>query len=142
MAEQQTFRPGELVDITIRGAKVQPEGAPTLLVVTLAGDDDGPRMVMPAEHSSMTVERVAPPEWPPRQGDLWRDRNGSLWFAYREPARTDGYGTLAGAYIAMKASDPAYPHERTRSDQLLSGYGPLTLVHREYPDPDDDGDGE
>lgn len=35
----------------------------------------------PATPSAVAVERVAPPNWPPQNNDVWRDRDGLLWLA-------------------------------------------------------------
>lgn len=40
--------------------------------------------------SDVTVERVAPPEWPPRPGELWEDAAGRLWFAFDGADYDDG----------------------------------------------------
>jgi len=54
-----SFKPGDIVDITIEGARVR----------AIRGED--------------TVERVAPAEWPPRPGDVWLDAGGRAWTALR-----------------------------------------------------------
>lgn len=123
------FKPGEVVDITIKGARVQRSGP----------DDIGGRFlsVIYGDHNhhvtldmkpEVTVERVSPPEWPPRPGDLWRDMAGIVWFAtdVHDVDRTDVPEVrLVRAYEGA-ASDPV--------DKVLKLYGPLTLVHRE-PEP-------
>lgn len=75
-----------------------------------------------AQAPGVTVERVAPDEWPPRTGDLWRDGGGDLWFAV-----TDGGGRVSGLVFVMPSEDgvPSDP------DRVNRDHGPLTLVHRE-----------
>lgn len=119
MPDTVRYQHGEIVDITIRGARVVRYDDDTVTIrygrvpvvygVQL-GDD-------------VTVERVAPAEWPPRPGDLWRDRDGALWFV----AGTDRRGMRMYA-TSGDSADPDHVNRR---------YGPITLVHRE---PQDGGD--
>ena len=113
-----TFQPGETVDITIKGARVHRETAgPGFCVFVM----DGGCHTIFIDSANVTVERVAPAEWPPRPGDLWQEVDGALWFAQSLggsqmafiPARVRG---------ALDSSLPAY---------VLETFGPLTLVHRE-----------
>lgn len=75
----------------------------------------------------VTVEYLAPAEWPPRAGDLWHDRAGDPWFAaqadFDEPIRMIGRGGIA------------YPDD---PDVLLGAWGPMTLVHRQAEAEDGD----
>lgn len=69
------YKPGEVVDITIRGVRIARPRMATSVTIT---DEHGVTYQMPPH---AVVERVAPAAWPPRPGDLWRDRRSYLWFA-------------------------------------------------------------
>lgn len=115
---------GEVVDITIKGARVAPAGGmPNTLFVRFVDDAGTLREVGLPDSSHVTVERVGPPEWPPQVGDLWRGRDG-LYFAadIHEIDETDQ------PKIVMVWT---YEDYRTTPDKLLQHEGPLTLVHRE-----------
>ena len=121
--DRTRFEPGEIVDITIKGARVEePTDDQGNLEFTYSGDEglvsfEG--VVVPLA-DAVTVKRVAPPEWPPQIDDLWRDRLGILWFGTR-----DGSNTVALSNSNGTAHVPEY---------LTEAYGPLTLVHREGQD--------
>lgn len=122
------FKPGEIVDIAIKGVRVtdskhSEEDGPEITVLLDCEIGSGP-IQMPAAWPMVTVERVAPAEWPPRPGDLWRDQDGTVWFAadVRDIDETDV------PKIVM-----VYPHEdhRLPPGKLNQQSGPLALVHRE-----------
>ena len=121
------LRPGDIVDITIKGVQVDAEG-PDGTVTIIAEHPDGgtAHWHMPPQAA---IERIAPAEWPPRTGDLWRDRDGDVWLcvtwtAYNEThtglactRRVPGkVGMLGGSLSPQRVADQ---------------HGPLTLVHRE-----------
>lgn len=119
------FQPGELVDIIIRGARVVQLARPGYLRVDL---DTGPQLAIMADHPAVTVERVAPAEWPPRPGDVWRDRDGSPWFAATVIERG---GNAVVRMLSGLGHEPSYQYPAT----FVQRSGPLTLVHRE-PEPE------
>jgi hypothetical protein len=130
---QQEFKVGELVDITIRCARVvpaavDPDAMPYIKVHV--GTEEF-LMEIPVSSLAVTVERVAPAEWPPVAGDLWRDARGGLWFAHVVLTR--------GGQREMRLQ----PHHESDDGywtpwRLLAERGPLALVHREpQPDVDD-----
>jgi len=127
----EEFRPGELVNITIRGARVMrrehANDDPAFFVVIPPNCAD--RTEIPLPRNGITVERVAPPEWPPFAGDLWRDAVGNLWFASMVGAR----------HLEMC---PAYRDHEGALDpqQLLRQGAPLALVHREPAEAGEDGE--
>jgi hypothetical protein len=129
-----TYAVGELVDVTIRGARV---------VGTLRrrSDDQYPEIVLALdEHAGqefsvtlplvdgVTIERIAPAEWPPLVGDLWRDRAGTLWFDTPNSPYADNHWLIG--------SNGQGDH----ANSLLKLNGPLTLVHREPAPADTEGD--
>ena len=76
------FKPGDIVDITIEGARVRAiRGEDT--VDHLSYETQGGFVASVALTESVTVERVAPAEWPPRPGDVWLDAEGRAWTALR-----------------------------------------------------------
>lgn len=113
------FKPGEIVDITIKGAQVDEVGRNGLHVVMPNGTTAHIEL---SNYEGITIERVAPAEWPPRPGDLWRDQHGAVWFA---------------ADLVDDGGDPAIYMLASREDRQVAPdycnetYGPLTLVHRE-----------
>lgn len=115
------YKPGEIVDITIKGARVrnQHDGDDGLDVLTVIYGQHNTVAHLSLD-DSVTVERIAPAEWPPRPGDLWRDNGGELWFAVE---------------IGGVALVPSYPVSSSRRgvvpDKVKDSVGPLTLVHRE-----------
>jgi hypothetical protein len=126
------FKRGDLVDITIKGARVGIKGVdsdPRRLYVDLGPWDDGVNkggewgMTFPTTVEGVTVKRVAPAEWPPRPGDLWRDKHNALWFA--RVAHPEG-GLRMVTADGLRWSDG---HE----GQLVDN-GPWALVYREAGD--------
>lgn len=123
---QPTFAHGDIVNVTISGARVV--GFPSDVLCTeydLASPwmDDAKtfknNLVLNAP--GLTVERVAPAEWPPRPGDLWRDNHGALWFA--SESQPD-----AGDLRMHTATGTRWS---VGHDGQLEDNGPWTLVYRE-----------
>jgi hypothetical protein len=109
------LQPGEIVDITIKGVRMVDD---THVHVTIA-DEHGHHYPMPPQAA---IERVVPAAWPPRPGDLWRDRNGGLFFVM---------ANLNGSPLMNGMDGGRHGHE-----YVLANYGPLSLVHREEQDED------
>lgn len=139
MAAEQ-FEVGEHVDITIRNVKVvntfkdTPLNASTrtVLVFKLPSEDtERDRSYTAPIYDDVTVKRVAPAEWPPQPGDLWRDREGELWFAYVVHEQRS-------SYVDMRCEDDGKglpPFGDDGVGGVNERFGPMTLVHRE-PEPD------
>jgi hypothetical protein len=128
-----TYAAGELVDITIRGARVLPCDVDGVLAAEYtirlpAHEGAWRRVSVCTESDSVTVERVAPAEWPPRIGDLWRDRADNLWFGTPNSHNEDLW--LIGS-----------TGQGDHASSLLRNNGPLALVLRE-PAPADTEGGE
>jgi hypothetical protein len=121
------FQPGEVVNVTIKGARVN-AWHPELGELTVEHDADVNSDMTTFEAEKVDVERVASPEWPPLYGDLWRDRDGDLWLA-RTPLGGDRtVGLVCSRPAGNKSSlvgGPLSPH------QVLKMHGPMVLVHRE-----------
>ena len=123
--------PGELVNISIRAVKVDRVAGSEVFYHTEAGG----RPILHSIHHgpgwpNVTVERVAPAEWPPARGDVWRDSNGSLWFAV--------WLQLPVGRLEMFSADPIGHPVGRKPAELLERVGPLSLVHREARDGDDE----
>ncbi|MGH3379525.1 MAG: hypothetical protein ACRDP6_32800 [Actinoallomurus sp.] len=121
------LRPGELVDVTIKGVRVDavhPDGTPDII----ADDSDGLATVwvLPPQAA---IERVAPAEWPPQPGDLWRDRDGDLWFGLLDDNDEELLTVLSPG---RTSKHPAFID--SGNDTIQRDHGPLALVHREEPE--------
>jgi hypothetical protein len=121
------FLTGEIVDITIKGARVievcrhgDGNGDDLRFTYEAKDGDQWPSAIW-AQAPGVTVERVAPAEWPPRTGDLWRDANGMLYLGMQgdEWSNEDGL-------VLVDISG-----EENRANSLLTREPGLTLVHRE-----------
>jgi hypothetical protein len=112
---------GEIVDITITGARVKAvlTGINTPVTLVIDGEVLGKDVVdfeVDTDAERVTITRLAPAEWPPQIGDLWRGKR--LWFT-----RADGYGN---PIFISGGNDPSRDVDSINQDE-----GPLTLVHRE-----------
>lgn len=121
------FQVGEVVDVTIKGVRVDAvhtDGTPDII----AEDSAGLATVW-ALPPQAAVERVAPAEWPPQPGDLWRDQDGDLWYGLL----VDDDDTEDESYIVLRpgrtSKHPSYVN--SDNDGVRRTYGPLTLVRRE-----------
>lgn len=108
------FRHGETVDIAIKGVTIAESDPWGVHIV----DEHGRKYQMPPQAA---ITRADPEGWPPMGGDLWRDKDGVLWFCRLDDdhglylvASTDGYHGASPLALSQ-----------TRS--------PLVLVHREEP---------
>lgn len=119
------FQPGDIVRITIDARVAQPRAGQSENDLTIQyraelGMYEG---TIAIDSEAVKVERTAPPDWPPRPGDLWRDRHGTTWFAF--------YGIDAREVFMVPADPVSGPLSTPQPDVVLSKVGPLTLVHRE-----------
>lgn len=118
------FRVGELVDVTIRDARVErvhDDG----LRLDVGGAGINIPVVLPSASASITTERVAPADWPPITGDLWRDEQSSLWFIQNAESSSGFNLRAVPAFLGADDDTALTPAE------LLAACGPLVLVHRE-----------
>lgn len=110
------YQVGELVDITINGARVEDDGTDARCLAVVIPGDIG-TIDIPLG-PAVTVTRVAPPEWPPQTGDVWASTDDTEFMA-----------TLAdvGRVVLRHAADGAsWDHP----ENVLRAYGPMTLVRR------------
>lgn len=113
------YEPGERVRIGI-DAEVVAAGDPSLEVVYRGGDGQAYALYLRSDAPALTVERVAPKEWPPQVDDVWRAANGTKYWA-------DGYSAHSG----MDEPRMVGGGRGFWPDELLAEAGPLTLVYRE-----------
>lgn len=110
------FKPGDIVDITIKGARVR-AWRPEVSELTVESKADANSDLTTYDYASaqVEVERVAPAEWPPHPGDLWRTK--------RQPyfAVDHGDGQVAMVNLGGEVFLP----------EFILAHGSLTLVHRE-----------
>jgi hypothetical protein len=117
------FKPGDIVDITIRARVVEmiPGGALRFTFRQPEHFNAAPYPHVIATNSpDLTFELVAPAEWPPQPGDLWRDKHGELWFIHCDPPD--------GLLMARTADGERWTPDASR---LIEDNGPLTLAYRE-----------
>ncbi|SEG44295.1 hypothetical protein SAMN04489712_105244 [Thermomonospora echinospora] len=108
------FLPGEIVNITITGGRIDEVSKNGIHVVLPNGTT---ATVELSNLEAVTVERVAPAEWPPQPGDLWRTERQPYFAMYSD-----------GAMVLVNLGG-----ERFSPDFVLA-HGSLTLVHREEQD--------
>ncbi|MFF4779436.1 hypothetical protein ACFY05_42135 [Microtetraspora fusca] len=114
------FQVDEIVDITIKGARVT---AVLSTGVVHATTDGGVFLAYVPRDKQVTTEHVAPAEWPPQPGDLWRDKNDELWFASDVTTPDDD---------PIVRLIPTYQgHEQYSPKEAWRHWGPMVLVHRD-----------
>ncbi|GAA0970045.1 hypothetical protein GCM10009555_018280 [Acrocarpospora macrocephala] len=127
------YQRGETLRVTFN-VKVEDlhDRLPTYVTVHIPGQDaDDYLTQLDLAHPELTVERVLPADGDAQEGDLWRDRDGGLWFA--QLVETDDASDTP--YIELR---PESTRKRARgSDYSLQGvnraHGPLVLAYREQP---------
>jgi hypothetical protein len=115
------FKLDEVVDVTIKGVRIARPRSATSVTIT---DEHGTVYQMPPQAA---VERVAPAEWPPKPGDLWRDRSGVLWFHQNYYVSAGDMGGYDEARMVRATGSESYddlPH-------FIQARGPMTLEYRE-----------
>lgn len=125
-----SFRPGELVQVEVaRGVVLPPASDKSSdLLVDVGG---GLVMAVPVDAEHVRVTRLAPVEWPPRPGDLWRDDDEGVWFAHLYQQT----GPYARTELRLIPTFDSGGGRYSFPDRLLAERGPLRLVHREQVDP-------
>ncbi|MFD1940563.1 hypothetical protein ACFSKW_54830 [Nonomuraea mangrovi] len=125
---------GDIVDITITGARVTDLDPPynkkhgRAVQVAISGKNrEEAKGAVWTELDAITIQIVetAPPaEWPPQVGDLWRDRDGDLWFGV-DVRDYDDPSTPVVELVHAHGGPSRNPAEVNRE------FGPFTLVRRE-----------
>ena len=113
------FRPGEIVDITIKGVRVVSH--PSASLVRIA-DEHGATFDMPAQAA---IERLTPEHWPPMTGDIWEDGDGRQWFVQNR------HGDLRLIPLYVELNEDVLMADLP--DHFRDYSGPVRLVYREEP---------
>lgn len=108
------FQPGEIVDIVIKGGRIDAIEKNWVHVVMPTGTT---ARVELTDHEGVRITRVAPAEWPPQPGDIWGDGADERYFVRDN-------NTLVPRGVGGNVQ-PNY---------LMQVLGPLSLVHREQQD--------
>lgn len=115
---------GEHVKVTITGrvsAITVGKEDPSELLLTVeyhvasaaTGHVDQHFIIIDPSCDVITVDRLAPPEWPPRRGDVWVDRYGERYFAF-----------ACDEVLVNEYAKPAWPED------IRVKQGPMTLASR------------
>lgn len=112
------FRAGDWVKVTLDRAMVQADATDGYLFVNVGCDE----IRLGLNEEGVTVEHVAPANWPPQSGDRWRDVEKDAWVAVYDcdKDRVVLIVTRTGAVL--------------EPDEVVAKYSPLTLEHREGAD--------
>jgi len=79
------------------------------------------------QHPTHAVwDRIAPADWPPEPGDVWRDRQGYTWFVYDSSAGVAA--VREREFLAARDGQGSYID--TDVEAHLLSRGPLTLLVR------------
>jgi hypothetical protein len=116
--DSRRFEPGELVRVRIEPARIEPGEDVGLIPVSVGNW----RTVINVRNPGVTIERVAPKEWPPQPGDNWANDRGGRFFATHPP----GQGPVLVATDGKKKG----------AEGALNDWGPLHLAGREGWAPD------
>lgn len=158
MSESQTFALGELVDITVRGVRVvnsYPETrltedgpATRSMLVVRHADHQGQSIAVDVTNPSVTVERVAPADWPPQPGDAWHvwrrysdgsDATRETWLASVERDRDWRPGDEMPPIVLIPARRPNMAGGYIYPEDLLR-IGQPSLAYRDERDQSGGGD--
>lgn len=129
------LQPGEVVDITIKGARI----AAITDTHLYAESGNGETVRVSHSMSGVSVERVAPAEWPPQPGDVWREdipEGPVTWFAQRyhpdfdNPKDCEGCNNEGWRVVMVPLDGGPYGSSETRPEDLVRRTR-LVLVHRE-----------
>jgi hypothetical protein len=107
---------GELVNVTIKGARVAGIDETQARIGLAVGTSDAASV--PLNAPGVTVERVAPAEWPPQLGDIWVDRDLNQW------------ATLADRDKAVLVTLRDIRTDWLAPDDVLAEVGPMALEYR------------
>jgi hypothetical protein len=124
------FKPDEIVDITIKGARVEGEDARWLNCLLGAH-----RVNVPLDGTGVTVEHAMPEITP---GDVLTDGGGGVWFAQRYFADFDKPDDWAGCneagwrtVLVPMNGGPLGDGSGMRPEDVNERYAPFTVVHHE-----------
>lgn len=135
------YQPGEIVDVTIRGARVDQyevlsdlgtnENDEPREYLTVKCGEAGDEITLVVNTRGITVERVAPAEWPPQPGDVWKAKPSDVWgggiYFARDLSNLDNEpaGSVIRLVGASEYCDGTYdPADLARRHQLTLDYRP------------------
>lgn len=121
------FKPGELVDITMRMVRIESINDVGIAQCSLYESNWRPTINLRA--AGVEVERVAPEEWPPCHGDLWQDASGRLWAGMQISTEEDD--TADAPYVVLVPLVASMRSGGRPCESVLQDYGPMAIAHRE-----------
>lgn len=131
-----TYQRGEIVRITLtasvveEGQATRDGGCPFRQLLVYCGTGDSERMLsIDVDAPGLVIERVAPAEWPPQPGDVWKDRDGDAWFG----VEVDDDDASDGSYVVLQPVKTSKRGGIFNADlsAINERHGPMRLVHRE-----------
>lgn len=120
MVDDTSYQPGDRVRVTVEGVvdEIYGDRKQLTTIVYASSETEATGVTFVNTGPGVAFERLAPAEWPPQAGDVWRDRDGDRWLAVPDE---NGSGKIMLA-DDHGAEPPRFVYKR---------YAPLTLVHRE-----------
>ncbi|MDL4812727.1 phiSA1p31-related protein [Actinomadura opuntiae] len=115
------YREGEHLRVTIEGT-FKRDGGPGYLIL----DVNGTLHRTQEANKAVTVERIAPADWPPQKDDVWSDRDGDTWLG----VLVDNDDTVGEPYVDLVCSRTSKRVPVGFTDEAISLYGPMSLVRR------------
>lgn len=73
------YQPGDIVDVTIRTARVISDDGFKLVVAYQTTGGDTRRVKLPSDGIGVNVEEVGRGDWPPQPGDRWVSGESDAW---------------------------------------------------------------
>ncbi len=133
----RTYEPGDIVNITNKGARVLWTGVdPTIgRYINVEMEADGRDSIagrVPLDATGVTVEHVTPAWFPPKPGQTCRDGDGDFWFTVLiddDNFADEPYVRLRCSRRSKEATGP----DSSKPDDVVREHGPLTLIHEPQP---------
>lgn len=121
------FKVGERVTVTIKGRVTEVDDCLMLIEYASRGDLKAEAPIVP-DAEAVTIERVAPAEWPPQHQDVWADRDGDHWYGVLVDNDTESDGPYVELWCSRSSKNRGFNSDL---DHLIQRHGPFALVHRE-----------
>lgn len=133
------FKPGDIVDITIKGARIaqaEARNGKTVLIVEPYGEQGTSFTFALSNERFSVTPRATPAEWPPQAGDVWRtfpltdegDLVAVTWLATAD-MWNDVKAPKASKFFAAESG-----LERAIADVLVESSEAPKLLYREMRD--------
>ena len=132
-----TFQPGEIVDITIKGAHVVDVTKLDECQLGVVFDCDAGLfpLTVPLGPPGVTVERGDPENWPPRRADMWRHTSGTLWFAFQVGSNVSLVNGTGEVRDEQEAYDQRHHMRLERREDEQRPAAAMRCPHRDFDDP-------